>query len=114
MPSSAILPSDPYTVTVDLTLARMPDGTRRVIASSPDGEVIGGLDIPTVNITPHRVLKNAIGMRYVVTSDGGREYGPVYHRDLGWARLTTDLTIADHPNAPQKDISVSVGFLIRF
>jgi hypothetical protein len=34
-------------VTVDLTLVRLPDQTRRVIASSPDGRVTGGLDIPT-------------------------------------------------------------------
>ena len=36
----------PRPVTVDLTLVRMPDQTRRVIASSPDGEIVGGLDVP--------------------------------------------------------------------
>lgn len=33
-------------VTVDLSLVREADNTRRVIASSPDGRVTGGLDIP--------------------------------------------------------------------
>lgn len=33
-------------VTVDLTLVREPDGSRRVVASSPDGQVISGRDIP--------------------------------------------------------------------
>jgi hypothetical protein len=33
-------------VRVDLSLVRMPDQTRRVVASSPDGLVTGGLDIP--------------------------------------------------------------------
>ena len=33
-------------VRVDLSLIKMPDQTRRVVASSPDGEVVGGLDIP--------------------------------------------------------------------
>lgn len=33
-------------ITVDMTLVREQDGGRRVIASSPDGEIVGGLDIP--------------------------------------------------------------------
>jgi hypothetical protein len=33
-------------VTVDLSLVRMKDQTQRVIASSPDGDIVGGLDIP--------------------------------------------------------------------
>jgi hypothetical protein len=33
-------------VTVDLTLVRMPDKTQRVLASSPNGEVVGGIDVP--------------------------------------------------------------------
>jgi hypothetical protein len=36
-------------VTVDLSLVRMPDQTRRVIASSPNGAVVGGLDVPIDN-----------------------------------------------------------------
>ena len=36
----------PKPITVDLSLVKMPDGTSRVIASSPDGTVSGGLDIP--------------------------------------------------------------------
>lgn len=36
-------------VTVDLSLVRMPDQTRRVIASSPNGTVVGGLDVPIEN-----------------------------------------------------------------
>lgn len=36
-------------VTVDLSLVRMPDQTRRVIASSPNGSVVGGLDVPIDN-----------------------------------------------------------------
>lgn len=33
-------------VTVDLSLVREPDGAHRVLASSPDGQVVGGIDIP--------------------------------------------------------------------
>lgn len=37
---------DQIPITVDLSLVRLDDDTRRVIASSPDGEIVGGLDIP--------------------------------------------------------------------
>ena len=33
-------------ITVDLSLVRLKDDTKRVIASSPDGEIVGGMDIP--------------------------------------------------------------------
>lgn len=39
-------------VTVDMTLIREPDGMRRVLASSPDGQVVGGLDIPVESAAP--------------------------------------------------------------
>lgn len=39
-------------VTVDMTLIREPDGMRRVLASSPDGQVIGGLDVPAESAAP--------------------------------------------------------------
>lgn len=39
-------------VTVDMTLIRDLDGSRRVLASSPDGQVAGGIDIPIEPISP--------------------------------------------------------------
>lgn len=39
-------------VTVDMTLIREPDGMRRVLASSPDGEVVGGIDVPVETAAP--------------------------------------------------------------
>lgn len=46
-------------VTVDLSLVRMPDQTRRVIASSPDGEIVGGMDMP-VEAPPNRTTSNTL------------------------------------------------------
>lgn len=37
--------------TVDLSLVRLPDDTRRVVASSPTGQIIGGLDVPVIPST---------------------------------------------------------------
>jgi len=47
-------------VRVDLTLIRQLDQTRRVIVSSPDGEVIGGLDVPVEAAPEQRVQKWAV------------------------------------------------------
>ena len=46
---AAAIPALPHTVEVDLTLLKMPDESRRVVASSPDGTVVGGIDIPVEN-----------------------------------------------------------------
>lgn len=49
--------ANPAAVTVDLSLIRAEDGTRRVVASSPDGEIVGGLDVPVEAATVQRVQK---------------------------------------------------------
>jgi hypothetical protein len=70
-------------VRVDLSLVRMKDQTRRVIASSPDGAVVGGVDIPVENATPQKVLKWAAGPVYT----NQRTWGAFIDRDLGPLRL---------------------------
>ncbi len=72
-------------VRVDLALVRLKDQTRRVVASSPDGEVLGGVDIP---IEPRPTARdppaNAIGFSFRLPS---RAPGLFYDRDIGFARL---------------------------
>ncbi len=56
-------------VTVDMTLIREPDGMRRVLASSPDGQVVGGLDIPVETAAPPAEPKRwAAGMSWSLSS----------------------------------------------
>src|SRR4030067_133190 len=43
---------------VDLTLVRMPDDTRRVVASSQTGTVLGGLDVPIERMAQEIIVKN--------------------------------------------------------
>jgi hypothetical protein len=64
--------------TVDLTLVRMPDASRRVVASSPTGTVLSGLDIPVLPITVERSRPWAAGAMY-----NGR-WGAVVTRDFRW------------------------------
>lgn len=55
------LPTSP--VRVDLSLIRLEDGSRRVVASSPDGIVTGGVDIPVEKqIEPKQLNWSAGGM----------------------------------------------------
>lgn len=72
-------------VTVDLSLVRMPDKTRRVIASSPDGAVVGGVDIPVDDAAPAPAPRLwAAG----IAADPLRRIGGVFvDRDLGFLRL---------------------------
>lgn len=77
-----IAPQECPPVTVRLDLVETPDGTR-VNASSPDGEIITGLDVPRVPITLRKEFKWSVGV--VVTSD--KEYGGYMDRDLGILRV---------------------------
>ena len=60
LPAAALTPALPSTTTVDLTLLRMPDESQRVVASSPDGTIVGGVDIP-VSSAPREPKSTAIG-----------------------------------------------------
>lgn len=68
-------------VTVDLTLYEDGKGGKRVVASSPDGTVIDGVDIPATDLAGHLEAKrNRIGIAYqprgyAVTAS--RDYGPL-------------------------------------
>lgn len=75
----------PPPVKVDLSLVRMPDESRRVVASSPDGAVVGGVDIPVLPI--ERKLNWAAGISY-----GSSKTGGVWiERDLDRVRLGAEL-----------------------
>lgn len=93
-PVAATVPiaaSDP--VRVDLSLVRM-DGGRRVIASSPDGDVVGALDVP-IEPAPMPISRPwAAGL----SCDPGRcreTPGAWIDRDLGRVRVGAEL--ARHP-----------------
>jgi len=72
-------------VTVDLSLVRMPDKTRRVVASSPTGQILSGIDIPIESPTIPRTLLWAIGGTY--SFDGAHRFGGFVDRDIGPFRL---------------------------
>ena len=85
---------------VDLSLVDMPDRTRRVVASSPDGMVTGALDIPVALIPETR--KWAAGL----SSSTTRMAGLWIERDIGRMRLGVDL----NQTRTGPEIRARVGF----
>jgi len=83
-PGSALSELPP--VTVDLSIVRLPDQSRRVIASSPDGAIVGGVDIPVEAARQARALKWAAGYEFA-RSNWGKSHSIVVQRDLGPLRL---------------------------
>ena len=81
-PGSLELSPGPYSVagcppvTVDLTLVRAPDKTQRVIASSPNGEVVGGIDVPVQDQPIPRIQRwTAAGLAGYDTHAGRNVFG---------------------------------------
>ncbi|MBE7415097.1 MAG: hypothetical protein HS130_07685 [Deltaproteobacteria bacterium] len=75
-------------VRVDLSLVKLPDETRRVIASSVNGEIVAGVDIPVEAARPVKEHKWAAGL---TMSPVGRGYGAFVDRDLGPFRVGAEL-----------------------
>jgi hypothetical protein len=96
-------------VTVDLSLVRMPDKTRRVIASSPDGKILSGVDVPIElervrslprwslsaiavgdldGIRPGALLSRRIGQMVLgagaLSDPGLRRPGAIVHLGVNW------------------------------
>lgn len=73
-------------ITVDLSLVRLTDDTKRVIASSPDGEIVGGMDIPIETLT-YKPRVWAAG----ISVDPVHQVGGVWvERDISRIRLGVD------------------------
>ena len=103
-------------VTVDLSLVRMQDGTRRVVVSSPDGRVEQALDIPVERETRPKELKSAIGL-YKRWTPWGTSHGITAERDLAFLRGGVDLgesRVRLHTGEELRGIAVGIRVLIRF
>jgi hypothetical protein len=68
----------PRPLTLDLTLTRTPDGGHRVIASTPDGMIVKGLDVP-VSVPTTKKYSHVAGGGYSL----GGGWLAWYHRALG-------------------------------
>lgn len=75
-------------IRVDLALVRMPDDSRRVVASTPDGTITGGLDIPLEPSKPVKAHPWAAGGSW---NPADRTAGAWVERDLSFLRVGADL-----------------------
>lgn len=76
-------------VKIDMTLVRMDDNTKRVVVSSPDGQVLSALDIPVETAAPPPEPKKwAAGLSY----DPAKQTSGIWiERDLARIRVGADL-----------------------
>ncbi len=76
-------------VTIDMSLVRQEDGSKRVLVSSPDGQISKSLDIPVENVTaPAEAKKWGAGILFNPVSQTG---GVWIDRDIGRIRLGVQL-----------------------
>lgn len=80
-------------VTVDLTVYRDADGSRRVVVSSPDGTILKGIHIENeVGPPAPKLLKNSAGLVAGNTAWGDKALGIYYDRDWKFIRYGGELT----------------------
>lgn len=92
-------------VTVDLTLVKNADDTRSVIASSPDGEVIAGVDIPRAVLPKDSDRpKWGIGVTYY----SNRAFSARVERDLGPFSLSGEVLKIGNDPVP------GIGLVFRY
>lgn len=92
---------------VQLALIRMPDGSHRVTASSADGQILGGVDIPVAAAAPSPRIRHWVVGPLI---QNARSWGAYLARDLGPLQL-----VALSPPAPwgaQRALVAGVG--LRF
>lgn len=75
-------------VHVDVSLAKEKDGSMRAVVKSPDGEVVGGQDIPIDWVTQPREWRYAAGAIY---NPLDKNYGVFLHRDFSRLRVGAEV-----------------------
>ena len=103
---SDLPPTMPNPVTVDLTLVKDKAGDERVIASSPDGAIMGSsIDIPATTGPSPKALCWGAGVSRSFDTVSGKGYtGGVVERDLGPFRAGLNINRAQ----------ITASFLVRF
>jgi hypothetical protein len=83
-------------IRVDLSLVRMPDKTGRVIASSPSGKILSGIDFPLESLGESPTSRPwAAGISF----DTDRRLGAFVERDLGPFRIGLDASTTTNSSA---------------
>lgn len=111
-PNAIATPGKPCPpVTIDMSLVREQDGSRRVLASSPDGDIVAGLDIPVETAAPQEKPKRwAAGLSWSPLDNAAGVWierdVPVFRKTV---RVGLDLNQPAQPGAGV-DTRLRVGF----
>ena len=104
-------------IRVDIALVLMPDQTRRVVVSSPDGKVVGGVDIPErPEPALPKVLKSAAGLEYSMNPWGNTKSLVAQH-DWSFLRFGARAgmaTMTFPSGGMQRGLEAGVSVMIRF
>lgn len=109
-PEEAV-PCECHPVALELSLIRLQDGSRRVIAQATGGTIVGGVDIPVEAALPPKVLPWAVGLEADLLARG---IGLAVDRDLervAFLKLPYRVGLTATP-APEPRLGVRVQ--IRF
>lgn len=102
-------------MTVDLTIYREADGSRRVVVSSPDGKVLKGVHIENeVGPPASKILKNSAGLVTGATAWGDKAIGVYYDRDWKFLRYGGELTKNTYANVGRQGWEVRAKLGINF
>lgn len=107
--SVTVQPETAGPVTVDWSLLKLTDNTRRMVASSEDGEVIGGVDVPVAVIAEPNLW--AAGLSF----DPVRQTSGIWvERDYSRIRVGVDINQTrirvDGPSGIEARIRIGVTF----
>jgi hypothetical protein len=108
---ATVVQEPPAPINIELTIYK-PKGENgyRVIATTPDGVIVGGVDIPVAPmqvIAEEKVYKHALGVIAGYGIHSSHTYGCYYRRTLG--RLEIGTTLASVTSNPGNLKSVAVG-----
>jgi len=113
-PADSLPPCACAPVALELSLVRLPDGSRRVIASATSGTILSGVDIPVESAAPRRVLKWSAGAEYDLAS---LAWGGYLERDLERAlilplplRIGASLTPGTAASGPRVGFRIGLRF----
>lgn len=104
--ASAASAVDCVPVSLDLALVKMPDDSRRMIASSPDGEVVAGFDIPVLPTISVAQPKWAVGADWPI---GTRQVRPRLEYDAG-QRIRVGGSVWEQGGKPAGSLTVMWRF----
>ena len=98
---------------LNLSIDRMPDNTRRVVAKSPNGTILDAIDIPVTAAPVARRLPWSAG---VVVDPVGHGWGPDVTRDFGPFRVVASVmrTNVNVGGQPRQATVGQVAFNLRF